>query len=359
MADTPKVSILLPSFNARKFLEPRIESLLNQTITDWEAIVLDSQSNDGSWEFFQSVALRDQRFRLHQIPREGLYAALNRGFELATGEFIHIATCDDTMAPEFLSEMLAAFSQCPEAGIAVSDALLIDSNGDPLSKRELTRTMSRRAATNLLTLDRVRTARLGETPQQINYRPVPHDCLLHFDGHSVYLSLNQLLVRTTHAREAAPFDTTIGSVADFKWLLRLTASTGTVHVPRKLAMWRYHGDQLSFQPDPSRATSRKLAAQSALREICERNLVKLSRNDCAALLLPFESIESRSILGRLAIWFESLLRLMRMLVERPAPTLRALSRVGFRFGTRRDSLAPMVFEANGLVPKTVEEFRGS
>jgi glycosyltransferase involved in cell wall biosynthesis len=58
MADTPKVSILLPSFNARKFLEPRIESLLNQTITDWEAIVLDSQSNDGSWEFFQSMPRR-------------------------------------------------------------------------------------------------------------------------------------------------------------------------------------------------------------------------------------------------------------------------------------------------------------
>jgi glycosyltransferase involved in cell wall biosynthesis len=48
----PKVSILLPSLNAREFLEPRIDSLLSQTFADWEAIVLDSGSTDGSWDFF-------------------------------------------------------------------------------------------------------------------------------------------------------------------------------------------------------------------------------------------------------------------------------------------------------------------
>jgi glycosyltransferase involved in cell wall biosynthesis len=354
MADTPKVSILIPSFHARKFLEPRIESLLNQTFTNWEAIVLDSQSNDGSWEFFQSVAQRDQRFRLHQIPREGLYAALNRGLDLATGEFIHVATADDTMAPGFLAEMLAAFSRCPQAGVAVSDVLLINRDASPLLEQELIGRMSKRSARNLLSFGVVRTASAGEASRQINYRPVPHDCLLHFDGRSVYLSLNQLLVRTALARAAAPFDTAIGSVGDFKWLLRLTASTGTVHVPRKLAMWRYHGDQLSFRPDPSRATSRKAAAESALQEICDRKIVQLSRNDCAALLLPFASIESRSIFGRLATWFESLLRLMRMLTERPAPTLRALCRVGFKFGTRRHSLIPMIFSGLKLAPRTVE-----
>jgi glycosyltransferase involved in cell wall biosynthesis len=354
MANPPKISILLPSLNARKFLEPRIRSLLNQTFTDWEAIVLDSGSTDGTWEFFQSIAGRDSRFQLHQLPREGLYAALNRGFELATGEFIHIATCDDSMALEFLADILAAFSRRPDAGIAVSDVLLIDRNGNPLSERALTGAMSKRAARNLLSLDRVRTAFPGEAPQRINFRPVPHDCLLHFDGRSVYLSLNQLLVRTALARAAAPFDTTIGSVADFKWLLRLTASTGTVHVPKKLAMWRYHGDQLSLQPDPSRASSRREAAESALGEICGRELLQLSRNDRAALLLPFKMIESASIAGRFAIWLESLLRLMRMFFERPVATLRALWRVKCRFGTRRHSLVPMIFDSAKLGPRSVD-----
>src|ERR1700682_1436260 len=134
---SPRVSILLPSLNARQFLGPRLDSLLAQTFTNWEAIVLDSYSNDGSWEFFQSVASTDPRFRLYQIPREGLYAALNRGIQLATGEFLHIATCDDTMSPEFLTEMLHALSCCPEAGIAACDALLINRDGKELSAQDL------------------------------------------------------------------------------------------------------------------------------------------------------------------------------------------------------------------------------
>jgi glycosyltransferase involved in cell wall biosynthesis len=357
VANAPRVSILLPSLNARKFLEPRIESLRNQTFSDWEAIVLDSQSTDGTWELFQSVEKNDARFNLHQIPRGGLYAALNRGFELATGNFIHIATCDDSMAPEFLMEMLRAFAICPEAGMAASDVLLIDRNGAALTENGLSGIMSKRSARTLLSLDRVRTAFPDNAPHQINCRPVPHDCLLHFDGRSVYLSLNQLVVRTAPARAAAPFDTTIGSVADFKWLLRLTSSTGTVHIPKKLAMWRCHGGQLSLQPDPSRADSRKAAAESALRDIRERNLISLTSNDRAALLLVFEAEKARSVVGRLGVWFKSLFRLARMLVERPIATMKALARVRFRFGTRRHTLVPLIFEANELAPKIVEELR--
>src|ERR1700726_1056019 len=173
MNHASRVSILLPCLNARPFLQARVESLLGQTHTDWEAIVLDSFSEDGSWEFFQSVASTDRRFRLSQIPREGIYAALNRGLELATGEFLHIATCDDTMAPEFLLEMLHALSRCPEAAIAACDALLINRNGNELSAQDLVGRLTRRASKNLLSLDIVRTAFPGEAQRNINYRPVP------------------------------------------------------------------------------------------------------------------------------------------------------------------------------------------
>src|SRR4051812_14174622 len=118
----PKVSILIPSLNARPFLQPRIDSILAQTDPDWEAIVLDSHSTDGSWESFQSVAARDPRFRLYQVPPEGVYAALNRGIELATGEFLCVATCDDTMTAEFLAAMTEALARCPAAGIVACDA---------------------------------------------------------------------------------------------------------------------------------------------------------------------------------------------------------------------------------------------
>ncbi|MEY2601323.1 MAG: hypothetical protein QOJ36_642 [Verrucomicrobiota bacterium] len=347
----PTVSILLPCLNEREFLGARIDSLLNQTFTDWEAIILDSQSTDGSWEFFQSIANTDSRFRLHQLPREGLYAALNRGLDLATGEFLHIATCDDTMAPEFLMEMLEALSRCPEGGVAACDALLINRNGTQLSAQELAGRLTKRAIKNLLSLDIVRTAFPGEAQRNINYRPVPHDCLLHFDGRSVYLSLNQLVVRTALARAAGPFKTTVGSVADFGWLLRLTSSTGTVHVPKKLATWRFHGDQLSIRRDHSRSASIKMMCEGLLPEIRERCQRLFTPNDYEAVALAVKTGLSTSVFKRAYYWLGALARLLWMILESPVPVLRALCRVKFRFGTRRHTLLPMIFQKVGLVPK--------
>ena len=346
----PVVSILLPCLNAREFLEPRVDSILRQIFSDWEAIVLDSYSTDGSWEFFQSIAQTDSRFQLHQVPADGLYAALNRGLDLVNGEFLHIATCDDTMAPEFLSEMLGAFDHCPEAGLAVCNLLFIDRHGNDLAHEEMVG-QSKRRVKNLLALDIVRTAFPGEKMQHVNYRPVPHDCLLHFSGRSVYCSLNQLLIRVSSARAAGPFETQIGSIADFCWLLRVTSVTASVHLPKKLAMWRYHGKQLSFYRDDSRHGSMKRMAECTLRNICERDPNLLSRNDRAALLLPFKTMMTSNPFARVYYWFATALRLVRMLFERPAPTWRGLRRARFRFWTRRYCLLPMIFEGIELAPE--------
>jgi len=350
----PRVSILLPSLNARQFLDARIESILTQSFSDWEAIVLDSHSTDGSWELFKSIASTDSRFRLYQIPSEGVYAALNRGIELATGEFLHIATCDDTMAPEFLADMLKACAQCPGAGIAVCDLLFIDRNGGELSPADLTGHLKVRATRELLSLATVRTAFPGEIKQNANYRPVPHDCLLHFAGRSVYCSLNQLLIRISSAIKAGPFETQVGSIADYNWLLRLTSITGTIHVPKKLAMWRYHGDQLSLIRDDSRLGSMKMTAERTMREIRQRHPGLLTQNDCGALFLPFQTLLARYAVRRVYCWFEALIRLLWMFFERPAATWHGLRHAKFRFGTRRYSLLPMIFEGIGLTSKKLQ-----
>ena len=351
---TPKISILLPCLNARPFLNERIESILTQTFSDWEAIVLDSYSTDGSWEFFTSIASTDPRFRLYQVPQDGLYTALNRGMELARGEFLHIATCDDTMAPEFLTEMVKACAQYPKAGIAVCDLLFIDRNGDKLLPADLIGHLTALATENLLSLDTVRTSVPGEICRHLNYRPVPHDCLLHFAGRSVYCSLTQLVVRISSIKAVAPFETKIGSIADYDWLLRLTACAGSVHLPRKLAMWRYHGNQLSLRRDESRLGSMKAAGERTLWEICERQPCQLTRNDCEAFLLPYKTLLAGSAIKRLGCWFEALIHLLWMFFERPAATLRALGRAKFRFGTRRYSLIPMIFQGIGLVPTELD-----
>ena len=297
-ADRPKVSILLPSLNSRRFLEPRVQSLINQTFSNWEAIVLDSDSTDGTWEFFQSVAKKDSRFQLHQVPREGLYAALNRGLELATGEFLYIAPCDDTMAPEFLTEMIEILGRCPEAGIAVCDCMFINQEGDQLRPEDMSHRLSKRQIANLLRSGSVRSS-LSSNLAKPNYRPAPHDCLLHFSGRSVYFSLTQLLVRTSVARDAGPFQTNVSSAADFGWLVRLTSLTGTVHLPKPLATWRFHGDQLSLQRDPRRLAEMSKMCQDILPVIRQRYPGLLTDRDCESLLLPYKKSLAKSLIVRL------------------------------------------------------------
>src|SRR5260370_16732129 len=96
------------------------------------------------------------------------------------------------------------------------------------------------------------------------------------------------------ARAAGRFETAIGSVADFSWLLELTSLTGSIHVPKKLAMWRYHGDQLSLRPDLSRAGSQRAAAERAMRRICGANPILLSLTHPPPLLLPLKILHVRS-----------------------------------------------------------------
>ena len=69
----PRVSICLPTLNGQPLLTERLESILKQTFWDWELIVVDGFSSDGSWEFFQQHAVAEPRIRLAQAPREGVY----------------------------------------------------------------------------------------------------------------------------------------------------------------------------------------------------------------------------------------------------------------------------------------------
>jgi glycosyltransferase involved in cell wall biosynthesis len=350
----PKVSILLPSFNARKFLEPRVDSLLRQTFGDWEAIVLDSQSTDGTWEYFQSIAQGDSRFRLIQVPREGVYAALNRGLELAAGEFVHVATCDDTMAPTFLSEMIQALDRRSEAGVAVCDCLFINRDGDELQSKDMTAQLAPRQIRNLLRSGTVRASLPLIKLRHINYRPPPHDCLLHFNGRSVYFSLTQLLIRTEAAKSAGVFETELSSAADFRWLVRLTSLTGSIHLPKRLATWRFHGDQVSLRRDKTRLRDMAKVCENILPAIRQRYPGLLTDTDCNSLLLPYKITSAPSAIQRVGYWLKGLAYLCRMLVRHPLMTLRILFRSMFRTKIVRNFLIASVLQRKKLAPRDLD-----
>ena len=355
-ANSPKISILLPSLNVRSFLEPRIESLLKQTLSDWEAIVLDSHSTDGTWEYFEAVARADSRFRLNQVPLEGVYAAINRGLALSAGEFVYIATCDDTMAPEFLAQMMGALGGCPEAGVAVCDCLFINRDGNELRPNDMTDQLSRRQIRNLLKSGNVRASLPSIKLRDTNYRPSPHDCLLHFNGRSVYFSLTQLLIRTASAKAAGVFETNLSSAADFRWLVRLTSLTGSVHLPKRLATWRFHGDQVSLRRDNSRLGDMAKMCESILPAIRQRHPGLLTDSDCKLLLLPYKILLAHSVIGRVGYWLRGFAHLCATFIRHPLTTLRILHRCAFRKGVVRNFVIASTLQRKEIVPRNLDTF---
>ena len=100
-----KISVIVPVYNAEKWLRDALASLQAQTYTDFEAILVDDGSTDGSTEICRGVCERDGRFRLLMQENAGVSAARNAGIDAACGEWIAFMDADDVMPPDSLDVM--------------------------------------------------------------------------------------------------------------------------------------------------------------------------------------------------------------------------------------------------------------
>ncbi|MGN6545821.1 MAG: glycosyltransferase family 2 protein [Aureliella sp.] len=128
----PLVSIVLPVFNAERYLPAALGSMLAQGFTDWEMICIDDGSRDASGPMLDALAERDSRVRVVHQENAGLVATLNRGIAMAKGALICRMDSDDIAMPERLDRQVAFLREHPEH-VAVGGAILkIDADSDPL-----------------------------------------------------------------------------------------------------------------------------------------------------------------------------------------------------------------------------------
>ncbi len=130
MSHTPRVSIVLPTFNGARFLAESIESCLAQTFTDWELIIVDDASTDDTPHIVAAYAARDGRIRgiRHEANRK-LPGALNTGYAAARGEFITWTSDDNRYRPEALAELVAYLDAHPDVDAVYTDYSLFDEQG--------------------------------------------------------------------------------------------------------------------------------------------------------------------------------------------------------------------------------------
>ncbi len=119
-----KLSIIIPVYNTGEYLRGCIESVMNQTLTDWELILVDDGSKDHSGRICDEYANRDRRIKVIHKDNEGVSVARNTGLASATGEYVGFVDSDDTIVPEMYEKMYRT-AQKHDAEIVMCDAVTI------------------------------------------------------------------------------------------------------------------------------------------------------------------------------------------------------------------------------------------
>ena len=132
MASGPKISIVTPTFNGMATLRETIESVLQQDYTNWEHIVIDGGSTDGTVDLLRSYP------HLQWVSEKdpGHYHAMNKGIERASGDIVAILNGDDYYRPDALSKVASAFVEHPDWDALFCDVIFVDGEGQEIFRRE-------------------------------------------------------------------------------------------------------------------------------------------------------------------------------------------------------------------------------
>jgi len=114
--DLPTVSVILPTYNRPAFTEKAVGSVLAQTFPDFELIVVDDGSTDGTSEAVEGFS--DARLRVHHMNNRGPGPARNAGIEISSGQYIAFLDSDDAWVPEKLETQLDAMRASPEHALS-------------------------------------------------------------------------------------------------------------------------------------------------------------------------------------------------------------------------------------------------
>ena len=116
-----KVSVIITCYNQAHCIINTLKSVVAQTYTNWESIIIDDGSEDDSAELIKEFIKYDKRFTYLVQDNQGVARARNNGFALATGCFINFIDGDDTFLPDKLKEQIQVFKDNPEIAVCICD----------------------------------------------------------------------------------------------------------------------------------------------------------------------------------------------------------------------------------------------
>jgi len=214
IARTPVVSVVMAVHNGEKYLAEAVESILNQTFTDLEFLIIDDGSTDGSAAILSTYARQDGRIRLVPQTNQGLTKSLNTGIQLARGEFVARFDADDISRPQRFERQLRALRLDPSlvavgcvVELITDEGLCLGTHGNPVSHDEIRKR------------------------------------LLLGDGSA--LTHPAVMIRKSALSAVGGYDETFPTVQDLDLFLRLSEVGRVTNLPDKLLLWRQHESSIN------------------------------------------------------------------------------------------------------------------
>lgn len=130
----PTVSIIVPVYNSERYISNCINSILKQTFSDFELLLIDDGSKDNSLDICQAFEEKDSRIRVYHKENGGVSSARNLGLEKAEGEIIMFSDSDDTVSETWCESLTTPLLSHQECDLSISSFSVIDSDG---SHREI------------------------------------------------------------------------------------------------------------------------------------------------------------------------------------------------------------------------------
>lgn len=227
----PLVSVIVPAFNAERYLGEALQSVLGQTYPHLEVLVVDDGSADRSVEIARGFG---DRVRVFTQANGGPAAARNRGLENAKGAYVSFLDADDTWLPDKTERQVAFMEAHPEVGVSYGPCLFVK-NG-----RELTR--------------------IGWEPEKFPEGWIFEHLLLERG----FISINTVMVRRRCLERVGSFNESLRTAEDTNMFLRLARQCRFGFIPDPLARYRWHETSLTKRTDVERGTFRALEHISTL-----------------------------------------------------------------------------------------------
>ncbi len=260
-----RVSIVIPAYNADRFLADAIDSVRRQTFTEWELVVVDDGSLDSTTAVAEHYRATDSRVRTVRQENGGIAAARNRGADISdpTSEYIAFLDADDIWEPDLLAKLVGVLERSPQAVAAHGRLRRVGPDGQVISLSGTSTWPNQRRA--------LAGCRLRKLPTEA---PTTFAAL----AYSNFIPISGMVLRRAAKEAAGPFDGRTDMTADWDMWLRLSRHGDIMFVNDIVVNYRHSGTNYSLNrtrmDEAIRYVRRKILSATDLRP-SERRIVRL------------------------------------------------------------------------------------